>query len=127
MAVKFINCINSYISAGHLTDPVPVWECSGRFLAHHKLDIENISSINGRMTSKAAGGWQHPIGDFRHSRYQKLFPFFNFLNWYNTLCLEIQGYLSGDKLSPSHLSHSRNSSQCSHPIYRSHPNVSQSS
>ena len=57
----------------------------------------------------------------------KRFFFFNFPEGYNRLCLEAQGYLSGDKLSPSHLSHLSNSSQCSYPIRLSHPNVSQSS
>ena len=99
-----------------------------KILCPSQVGYQNISSIKGRMSSKTAGGWQCPIGDFRHSRYQKIFVFFlNFLNWYNTLCLEPWGYLSGDKLSPSHLSHLSNSSQGSYPIHCSHPNVSQSS
>ena len=86
-----------------------------------QVGYQNISSIKGRMTSKAAGGWQCPVGDFRLCRYQKVFLFFNFLNWYNALCSETQGYLSGDKVGPSHLSHPSNSSQCSYLIDRSHP------
>ena len=67
----------------------PIWWCSWRFFAHHKLDIKNVSAIiaetflKGRHQEdikKPEGSW-FPIGDFRHLRYQ-FFLFLNFL----TLC-----------------------------------------
>ena len=55
----------------------PIWWCCGRFLAHHKLDIENISSIKG-MTSQEEEGLWPPTGDFWHFRYQFFHVFCNF-------------------------------------------------
>ena len=33
----------------------PIWWCSRRFFAHHKLDIKNVSAIKGKTSQEARG------------------------------------------------------------------------
>ena len=77
LAVKFIDCITSYISAGHFTDPSPfgnILEDSlpmTSWISKHFFNSrENDIKSSRRM---AVSQWS-----FRLSRYQKVFLFLTF-------------------------------------------------
>ena len=52
---------------------LPIWQCFGNFLAHHKLDIKTFLRDNRDDIKSDSWGWQCPISGFRHSRYQIFF------------------------------------------------------